>query len=74
MLIIALFSVSYNHTIITSSAWRNSEAEEHYTNLAAVTASVPKHNFIIVAGDCNAHIRVMLSTHSTITPKSEIAI
>ena len=32
------------------------DAEEHYTNLAAAIDSIPKHNLIMVIGDCNAHI------------------
>ena len=31
-------------------------AEDHYTTLANVINSVPKHNITLVLGDCNAHI------------------
>ena len=39
-----------------------SDAEEHYENLTAATASVPKHNTILVLGDFNAHLG---SSHSS---------
>ena len=32
------------------------DAEEHYSNLTAATASIPKHNTILVMGDFNAHL------------------
>ena len=39
-----------------------SDAEEHYEHLTAATASVPKHNTILVLGDFNAHLG---SSHSS---------
>ena len=31
-------------------------AEEHFANLATVINSIPKHNLLLVVGDCNAHL------------------
>ena len=31
-------------------------ATDHYTNLSNAIKSIPKHNVLIVVGDCNAHI------------------
>ena len=31
-------------------------AEEHYNNLATAISAVPKHNVLLVLGDCNAHL------------------
>ena len=33
----------------------NEEVEDHYANLTSATLSIPKHNFLIVMGDFNAH-------------------
>ena len=30
-------------------------AAEHYTNLTNAINAIPKHNLILVVGDCNAH-------------------
>ena len=57
-IIIAHFSGNPKLTIIAhySPCEGAPDAEEHYANLAAATTAVPKHNFILVAGDFNAHI------------------
>ena len=31
-------------------------AEEHYNNLVTAISAVPKHNVLLVLGDCNAHL------------------
>ena len=31
-------------------------AEEHYNNLVTAISAVPKHNILLVLGDCNAHL------------------
>ena len=34
----------------------NPEAETHYENLLSATQDIPKHNVLLVVGDCNAHL------------------
>ena len=34
----------------------NVEAEEHYSNLATAISTIPKHNLLLVIGNCNAHL------------------
>ena len=34
----------------------DNEASEHYEQLANITRTIPKHNVLLVIGDCNAHL------------------
>ena len=55
---IAHFNGNPNTSVIVHYApcEGSSEAEEHYLNLTAATAIVPKHNATLVMGDYNSHI------------------
>ena len=57
-ILIAHFNGNPSCTIIVHYApvEGNEEAEEHYSNLATVITTIPKHNLLLVIGDCNAHL------------------
>ena len=57
-IIIAHFNGNPMTTVIVHySPTEGSEtAEDHYNNLTNAIKSVPKHNVLLVVGDCNAHI------------------
>ena len=57
-ILIADFNGNPRTTVITHYApvEGSADAEEHYKNLAAAISSIPKHNLLMVIGDCNAHI------------------
>ena len=57
-MIIAHFNGNPLTTVIVHySPTKGSEtAEDHYNNLANTIKSIPKHNVLLVVGDCNAHI------------------
>ena len=40
----------------SSNVSEESDVENFYHDLYAFTRSVPKHNVLIIAGDCNAHL------------------
>ena len=63
--------VPHNERIITAHFSRNpaisaivhysptegsDTAEKHYNNLATAISAVPKHNVLLLLGDCNAHL------------------
>ena len=57
-IIIAHFNGNPLTTVIVHySPTKGSEtAEDHYNNLTNTIKSIPKHNVLLVVGDCNAHI------------------
>ena len=57
-ILVAEFNGNPNTTIIVHYApcEGSPDAEEHFNNLNEVTASIPKHNVLLVVGDFNGHI------------------
>ena len=57
-IIIAHFNGNPATTVIVhySPTEGSDSAENHYNNLSNAIKSIPKHNVLIVVGDCNAHI------------------
>ena len=57
-ILIAHFNGNPKTTVIVHYApTEGSEnSEDHYRNLANAVNSIPKHNVLLVVGDCNAHI------------------
>ena len=53
------------------------DAEECYNNLENAAPSMPKHNMILVAGDCNAHLGsedALYSFHKETNKNGELLI
>ena len=57
-ILIADFNGNPRTTVITHYApvEGSPESEEHFKSLAVAIKSIPKHNLLMVIGDCNAHI------------------
>ena len=65
-ILVAEFNGNPNTTIIVhySPCEGSPDAEEHYNNLNAAAASIPKHNVLLVVGDFNGHIGKTHTQHT----------
>ena len=49
-------TVNLLHQYSPTNVSEESDVENFYHDLYTFTRSVPKHNVLIIAGDCNAHL------------------